>query len=154
MYKDFEDLRDNCPVEIKADIAVDFRHKDGEKLAAFWPSTSDGEFRLYLTQRVSDFWERKVRERGGDSVPEDCLAMHIMVDSYQDPDMGHSLFLELHAFCGTEKVGELVWDAFDDPHLEDEFMKTLPGQILDLVARMAPLRGIQCDIEIAEVAEL
>ena len=93
MYEDFEDLRDNCPVEIKADIALDFTHKEMEKLQEFWPFTSDGEFRLYLTSRVSDFWERAVRTRGGDKVPEDCLAMVIMVDSFQDPDMGHSLYL-------------------------------------------------------------
>ncbi len=154
MYRDFEDLRDNCPVEIKADIALDFYHEDPEKLAAFWPFTTDGEFRLYLTQRVSDFWERAVRSRGGDKVPEDCLAMNILVDSYQDQDMGHSLYLELHAYCGTEEIGELTWDTFDDEALEAEFMKVLPGQVDDLVARMAPVRGLRCEIEISEVAEL
>ncbi len=154
MYRDFEDLRDNCPVEIKVDIALDFNHDDPDQLAAFWPSTRDGEFRLYLTQRVSDFWERAVRSRGGDRVPEDCLAMIILVDSYQDPDMGHSLYLELHAYCGTEEVGELTWDTFDDGALEAEFMKVLPGQVGDLVARMAPVRGLRCEIEISEVAEL
>ncbi len=154
MYEDFEDLRDNCPVEIKADIALDFFHDDMDKLTAFWPFTSDGEFRLYLTQRVTDFWEKAVRARGGERVPEDCLAMAILVDSYQDPEMGHSLYLELHAYCGTEFVGELTWDTFDEQALEDEFMKVLPGQVADLVAQMAPAPGIRCEVEISEVAEV
>ena len=33
-------------------------------------------------------------------------------------------------------------------------MKVLPGQVDDLVARMAPVRGLRCEIEISEVAEL
>jgi hypothetical protein len=154
MYQDFEDLRDNCPVEIKADIALDFQHADMEKLTAFWPFTADGEFRLYLTQRVTDYWEKAVRARSGDRVPEDCLAMAIMVDSYQDTEMGHSLYLELHAYCGTETVGELTWDTFDDSDLEQEFMKLLPGQVADLVAQLNPTPGISCEVEISEVAEL
>ncbi len=154
MYRDFEDLRDNCPVEIKADIALDFHHADPAKLTEFWPLTTDGEFRLYLTQRVTDFWERAVRARGGERVPEDCLAMVILVDSYQDIDMGHSLYLELHAYCGTEAVGELTWDTFDEPSLEEEFMKVLPLKVADLVAQMAPAPGISCEVEISEVAEL
>ena len=44
MYRDFEDLRDNCPAQIKADIAIDFHHDDPAALAAFWPVTEDGEF--------------------------------------------------------------------------------------------------------------
>ena len=154
MYEDFEDLRDNCPVEIKADIALDFFHDDMDKLIAFWPFTGDGEFRLYLTQRVTDFWEKAVRARGGERVPEDCLAMAILVDSYQDTEMGHSLYLELHAYCGTEFVGELTWDTFDEQALEDEFMKILPGQVADLVAQMSPAPGIRCEVEISEVAEV
>lgn len=154
MYRDFEDLRDNCPVEIKVDIAFDFYHDNPEKLATFWPITGDGEFRLSLTQRVADYWEKAVRDRGKGEVPEDCLAMPILVDSYQDPDMGHSLFLELHAYCGTEKVGELVWDTFDDPNTEADFGDVLPGQVLDLVARQGSVRGLRCEVEISEVAEV
>ncbi len=154
MYRDFEDLRDNCPVEIQADIALDIKHADPEALAKFWPFTSDGEFRLYLTQRVSDFWELAVRRRGGDKVPDDCLAMAILVDSYQDPEMGHSLYLELHAYCGTEEIGELTWDTFDDEELEAEFMKNMPLKLADLVAQMNSTPGLKLEIEISEVSEL
>ena len=107
MYRDFEDLRDNCPAEIKADIAIDFNHSDAAALEAFWPSTEDGEFRLSLVQRVSDFFEHEVRRRGGDLVPEDGFAIEILVDSYHDPEMGYSMYLEAHAYCGTEKIGDL-----------------------------------------------
>ncbi len=154
MYRDFEDLRDNCPVEIQADLALDITHDDAETLAKFWPFTRDGEFRLYLTQRVTDFWERAVRKRGNDQIPDDGLAMVILVDSYQDPDMGHSLYLELHAYCGTEEIGELTWDTFDDEDLEADFMKNMPLQLADLAAQMNPTRGLGFEIEISEVAEL
>jgi len=154
MYRDFEDLRDNCPAEIQADIALDFHHDDPAELAAFWPLTSDGEFRLYLTSRVGDYWERAARTRGGAKIPEDGLAMEILVDSYADTEMGHTLYLELHAYCGTEEIGEIVWDTFDDETLEQEFMKNLPLQVADLVARMEPMKGLRCEVEISEVAEL
>lgn len=154
MYKDFEDLRDNCPAEIQADIAVDFLHDDPEALAAFWPVTADGEFRLGLTQRISDYWERAIREQGAGGVPEDGLAIEILVDSFADPDMGHSLYLELHAYCGTVAIGELTWEVFDTPDLEAAFVKTLPGLIMDMVGRLAPGSGVRCEIEITEVAEL
>lgn len=154
MYRDFEDLRDNCPAEIKADIALDFHHDDPDTLSAFWPLTGDGEFRLYLTSRVSDFWEKAARQRGAGRIPDDHLAIDILVDSYQDPDMGHSLFLELHAYCGSEEVGELVWDTFDDESLEQEFERNLSLQVADLVARMQPVRGLRCEVEISELAEL
>ena len=65
MYEDFEDLRDNCPAEIKALIAVDLMHDDQEKLDAVWQVTADGEFRLALNQAVTDFWEKAVRDEGG-----------------------------------------------------------------------------------------
>lgn len=154
MYRDFEDLRDNCPAEIKADIAIDFNHPDPDRLAAFWPVTEDGEFRLSLTQRVSDFWENEVRRRGGDKIPEDGFAIEILVDSYGDPEMGYSLYLELHAYCGAEFIGELAWDVFDDDDLEKEFGRTLPERIADLLARLAPGSGVTCTAEVNEVEEL
>jgi len=154
MYKDFDDLKENCQAEIQADIAVDFLHDDPAALAAFWPVTTDGEFRLGLTQRVSDYWERAIREKGGDNVPEDCLAIEILVDSYGDPDMGHSLYLELHVYCGTDGIGDLTWSVFDTSELEAEFGRALPGRIMDLVGRLAPGSGVTCEIEITEVAEL
>jgi hypothetical protein len=154
MYRDFEDLRDNCPAEIQADIAVDFSHPDPAALEAFWPSTEDGEFRLSLVQRVSDFFEHEVRRRGGDLVPEDGFAIEILVDSYHDPDMGYSLYLELHAYCGTEPIGDLAWDVFDDDGLEAEFRKVMPGRIADLLGRLAPGSGVTCQVEVSEVEEL
>ena len=158
MYRDFEDLRDNCPAEIKADIAIDFHHEDPEALAAFWPVTEDGEFRLSLVQRVSDFWEGEVRTRAADrtgkEIPEDCLAMEILVDSYHDREMGHSMYLELHAYCGTEAIGDLAWQVFADDPLEARFRKEMPPRIADLLGRHAPGSGVTCALEVNEVEEL
>jgi len=154
MYRDFEDLRDNCPAEIKADIAIDFNHEDPEKLQEFWPVTGDGEFRLSLVQRVSDFWEREVRGRGGALVPEDGFAIEILVDSYHDREMGYSLYLELHAYCGSEEIGEMAWSVLSDDELEAEFRRVLPGRIADLLGRLAPGSGVTCEVEVSEVQEL
>lgn len=154
MYKDFEDLRDNCPAEIKADIAIDFNHEDPDQLLAFWSSTEDGEFRLSLVQRVTDFWEREVRTRGGDTVGDDQFAIEILVDSFHDPEMGYSMYLELHAYCGTEDIGELAWTVFEDDALEAEFRKVLPGRIADILGRLFPRSGVTCEVEVTEVEEL
>ena len=51
-------------------------------------------------------------------------------------------------------MGELTWDTFDEPGVEKEFMKILPGQVADLIAQMSPAPGIVCEVEITEVAEL
>lgn len=152
MYKDFDDLRDNCPAEIRADIAIDFKHDDPRKLDEFWPSTEDGEFRLSLVQRVSDFWEREVRSRA--EIPEDGFAIEILVDSYHDTEMGYSLYLELHAYCGTEAIGDLAWTVFEDDELEAEFRKVLPGRLADLMGRLFPGSGVVCELEVNEVEEL
>ena len=154
MYKDFEDLRDNCPAGVKADIAIDFIHNEPSRLQKFWPKPEDGEFRLSLVQRVSDFWEQEVRKRGGEKVPEDGFAIDIQVDSYQDTEMGYSMYLELQAYCGTEEIGELAWAVFADDDLEAEFRKVLPGRIADLLGRLAPGSGVTCEIEVTEVEEL
>jgi len=154
MYEDFEDLRDNCPSRIKAQVAIDFHHPEQQKLQEFWPQTTDGEFRLSLVQRVSDFFEREVRQRGGDLVPEDGFAIEILLDSYQDEDMGHSLYLEMHAYCGTDNIGDLAWQVLADDDLEKEFSKVIPGRIADLLGRLAPGSGITCTAEVNEVEEL
>ena len=70
MYEDFDDLRENCPAEIKADIAIDIEHDDTAQQAEIWAATSDGEFRLYLNSAVSNFWEAEVRNSGGNDVPD------------------------------------------------------------------------------------
>lgn len=57
MYRDFEDLRDNCPVSLRADIAIDLIHDNPHRLAEAWPATADGGFRLALTDAVTRFWE-------------------------------------------------------------------------------------------------
>jgi hypothetical protein len=154
MYKDFDDLRDNCPAEIKAEVAVDFNHDDPERLKEFWPSTEDGEFRLSLVQRVSDFWEREVRAKGGDRVPDDAFAIEIQVDSYHDSEMGYSMYLELHAYCGTEGIGDLAWSVFADDDVEAEFRRVLPGRAADLLGRLFPGSGVTCTVEVTEVEEL
>ncbi len=154
MYKDFEDLRDNCPAEIKAEVAIDFKHDNLDRLQKFWPSTEDGEFRLSLVQRVSDFWEREVRSRSGSEVPDDGFAIEILVDSYHDTDMGYSMYLELHAYCGTVGIGDLAWTVFADDELEAEFRRVLPGRVADLLGRLAPGSGVTCEVEVSEVEEL
>jgi hypothetical protein len=154
MYQDFEDLRDNCPAEIKAEIAIDFHHPDPDSLAAFWPATEDGEFRLSLVQRVSDFWESEVRDRGGTAVPDDAFAIEILLDSYNDPEMGYSIYLELHAYCGTEGIGDLAWQVLESDALEARFRKEMPSRIADLLGRLAPGSGVTCTLEVNEVEEL
>jgi hypothetical protein len=154
MYQDFEDLRDNCPAEIKADIAIDYHHDDPAALAEFWPGTEDGEFRLSLVQRVTDFWEREVRTRGGDLVPDDGFAIEILLDSYGDQEMGYSMYLELHAYCGTEEIGELAWQVFEDDDLEVTFGKVLADRLADLLGRHFPGSGVSVTLEVNEVEEL
>lgn len=154
MYEDFEDLRDNCPAEIKAAIAIDLDHEDQEKLDAVWPFTGDGEFRLALTQAVSDFWENAVRNEGGKTVPEDGFAIEIILDSFTDPVMGSSLYLELHAYCGTEGIGELCWKIFDDEDRAVAFEKEFSVKVPEILARWAPDSGVRCDVELNEVEEM
>jgi len=154
MYRDFEDLRDNCPAEIRADIAVDLAHADAAQLAAIWPRTEDGEFRLAVIQRVTDYWEKAIRERGAGSVPEDGFAIEILLDTYHDPEMGYSIYLDLHAYCGSEEIGELCWKAFDDAPLETTFCRQCAAEITDLLAKLAPEAGVKAEVEITEVEEL
>jgi hypothetical protein len=156
-YKDFDDLRDNCPAEIQADIAIDLLHDDADRLAAVWPATHDGGFRLALTQAAADYWEAAVKAAAatvGRSLPEDHFAVEILVDSYADPDMGHTVLLELHAYCGTEQVGELCWDVFDDAAVETRFCKGFPERVLALLAEHTDTAGLGCDVELTEVAEV
>ena len=154
MYRDFEDLRANCPVELKADVAIDLQHADAGRMAEIWPMTADGEFRLYLTQRVADFWEGLVREQGGNDIPDDGFAIEIVTDSYADADMGHSLFLELHAYCGTDRVGEIAWNILADDDLEARFQREIPPQVVELLAEHGDMSGLAVTAEVAEVAEL
>ena len=154
IYEDFEDLRDNCPAEIKAAIAIDFLHDDQDHLDALWPITADGEFRLALNQAVTDFWENAVRDQGAGSVPVDGFAIEILLDSYTDPDMGSSLYLELHAYCGTEGIGDLCWKVFDDEDRAVEFGKTFTGRVAEIFGKRAPGSGVRCEVELSEVEEL
>jgi len=152
MYRDFEDLRDNCPTAVRADIAVDFEHDDPRRLRKAWPSTADGGFRLALVQAVSDFWEGLVRARG--PVPEDGFAIEITVDSYADADMGHSLYLDLRAYCGTEGIGDLAWQVFENDDFERKFSAEMAGRIPQLLAEVLPDHGLRCAVEVSEVEEL
>jgi len=154
MYEDFEDLRDNCPAEIKAVIAIDFLHDDRGRLETLWPMTADGEFRLALNQAVTDFWENAVRDKGAGSVPVDGFAIEILVDSYSDPDMGSSLYLELHAYCGTEGIGELCWKVFDDEDCAVKFEKIFAVRVPEILAKWAPDSGVRCEVELSEVEEM
>ena len=154
MYKDFEDLRDNCPAEIKADIAIDYHHSDPARLDKIWAVTGDGEFRLSLVQKVTDFWEGAVRARGGDLVPEDGLAIEVLVDSYKDREMGYSMYLELHAYCGTEGIGDLCWSVFDGEKLAVDFEKHLAEEVPALLQNWIPESGLRCEVELTEICEL
>jgi hypothetical protein len=154
MYEDFEDLRDHCPAEIKAMIAIDFLHDDQDKLDAVWPSTGDGEFRLALVQAVTDFWENAVRDKGAGSVPVDGFAIEILVDSFTDPVMGSSLYLELHAYCGTEGIGELCWKVCDDEDRAVAFEKEFATLVPEILARLTPEAGVRCEVELTEVEEM
>ncbi|MBM4131446.1 hypothetical protein FJ250_10560 [bacterium] len=153
MYRDFEDLRDNCPFSLRADIAIDLLHDDPRRLAEVWPATADGGFRLALTDAVTRFWEDEVRQRAGGKLPDDTIAIEIMVDSYTDPDMGSSLYLELHAYCGTEGVGDLCWRVFDDDALERRFARDMSSRVLELLEAVAPGHGLRCVVEVDEVEE-
>ena len=154
MYEDFEDLRDNCPAEIKADIAIDLEHDDSARLAEIWPATEDGEFRLYLNQAVSDFWEYEVRNRRGATVAEDCFAIEIIIDTFTDPEMGSTLYLELHAYCGTEGVGDLAWKVFDDDKLERRFAKEMAAKVPTLLKDVTTADGVRCEVDVTDVEEL
>ncbi len=153
MYKDFEDLRDNCPFSLRADIAIDLDCDDPRHLAEVWPATGDGGFRLALTDAVTRFWEDEVRQRAGGKLPDDALAIEIVIDSYTDPDMGSSLYLELHAYCGTEGVGDLCWRVFDDDELERRFARELGARTSELLAAVRPDHGLRCVVEVTEVEE-
>jgi hypothetical protein len=153
MYRDFEDLRENCPAQIKANIAIDFLHDDPERLAALWKATGDDEFRLYLVTAVNNFWDEAVRTKGGKKVPDDGFAIEIELDSYHDPEMGYSLYLDLHAYCGTEAIGDLCWSVFDDAALELTFMKTIADKTRALLAEKTEIEGLHCQVEITEVEE-
>ena len=153
MYRDFEDLRDNCPVSLRADIAIDLTHDDPERMAELWPATTDGGFRLALTDAVTGFWEDEVRRRAGGKLEEDALAIEIMVDAYTDPEMGYSLYLELHAYCGTEGVGDLCWRVFDDDDLERTFAAAMSARVGELLEAVVPGHGLTCAIEVTEVEE-
>lgn len=156
-YKDFDDLRDNCEAEIQADFAIDLLHDRQERLDEVWPATHDGGFRLTLTQAVADYWEEAVKAAAvasGRGLPEDHFAIEILVDSYADPDMGHSVLLELHAYCGTEALGETCWNVFDDAALETKFCKSFPEKVLAMLAEQADTSGLTCEVELTEVAEV
>ncbi|MBE0567764.1 MAG: hypothetical protein IH621_17555 [Krumholzibacteria bacterium] len=156
-FQDFDDLRDNRAAEIQADIAVDLLHADPARLAGMWQAASDGEFRLALTRAAADYWEAALQafaKRAGVAVPEDHFAIEILLDSYADPEMGHTVLLELHAYCGTERVGDLCWDVFDDAALETRFCREFPAQVVELLSARADMAGLSCEVEVTEVAEL
>lgn len=152
-YEDFDDLRDNCPAAYRAEIAIDLMHTDPEKLAAIWAATSDGEFRLALTGAAADFWEKEVRARGGD-IPVDHFAMEIVVDSYADQDMGHSLYLEGNAYCGSDEVGDICWTVLEDDVLERAFADAMATQVGEILGRFADIEGLACQVEVTEIEEL
>ena len=154
MYRDFEDLKRRCPARIAADIAIDLHHADPGRLAEIWQSTGEAEFRLFLTGRVAAFWETQVRDRGGRAVPDDGFAIEIETDSYADPEMGHSLYLDLRAYCGTDDIGDLAWRVFADDDLEARFGRELAPQVVELLAEHIATEGLTATVEVTEVGEI
>jgi len=152
-YEDFDDLRDNCPAAYRAEIAIDLIHPDPAKLADIWAATADGEFRLALTGAAADFWEKEVRARG-DNIPVDHFAMEIVVDSYADRDMGHSLYLEGSAYCGSDAVGDICWTVLEDDALERAFADAMAATVGEILARHTDIEGLACQVEVTEVEEL
>ena len=141
-------------ISARTTLLVDFLHDDQDRLKVLWPITADGEFRLALNQAVTDFWENAVRDKGAGSVPVDGFAIEIMLDSYTDPDMGSSLYLDLHAYCGTEGIGDLCWKVFDDEDRAVAFEKEFSDKATEILARWAPDSGVRCEVELNEVEEL
>lgn len=152
-YRDFEDLRDNAPAAYRLEIAVDVEHDDPERLAELWSATAEGEFRLTLTGAAGRFWERELRLRHED-VPDDHFSVEVVVDSYADPEMGHSMYLEATAYCGSETVGEQCWDMLEDDELERQFSQHLSKRVGELIGPFADAAGLRCEVEVVEVAEL
>lgn len=152
MYEDFDDLRDNCPVEYVMEIAIDLHHTDAERLDEVWEVTGDGEFRIGLTQLVTDHWEKAVRAK--QDVDIDLLAMEVLLDSYRDDEMGYSLYLEMHAYCGTDAVGDLCWSVLESDDEAVRFEKSASGGIIDLLERWVDSQGLRCSVEVEEIREL
>ena len=103
---------------------------------------------------VSEFWETEVRGRGGNAVPDDGLAIEIIIDSFTDKEMGSTLYLELHAYCGTEGIGDLAWKVFEDDTLERRFSKMMEGKVPVLLGEVTDASGMSCVVEVTEVEEL
>ncbi len=152
-YRDFDDLRDNCPAAFRAEIAIDLSHSDPQRLADIWATTGDGEFRLALTGAAADFWEKEVRARGTD-IPVDHFAMELVVDSYADRDMGHTLYLEAGAYCGSEDVGKICWSVLEDDELERAFATFMVAKAAEILGRHVAVAGLTCQVEVTEVEEL
>jgi len=152
-YRDFEDLRDNAPAAYKAEIAIDLGHADKERLSELWAATTDGEFRLTLTGAAGRFWERNLRLRESD-IPEDHFAVEVVVDSYADPEMGHTIYLDAVAYCGSEEVGEQCWEMLADDDLERDFAAHLIKRVKEFISPHADPTGLECQVEVVEVSEL
>lgn len=152
-YRDFDDLRDNAPAAYRAEIAIDLAHDDAARLEELWAATMEGEFRLGLTGAAGRFWERELRLRHED-IPDDHFSVEVVVDSYADPEMGHSLYLDATAYCGTEEVGEQCWDMLEDDDLERQFATYLAKRVGEIINPLADATGMRCEVEVAEVSEL
>lgn len=152
-YRDFDDLRDNAPAAYRAEIAIDLAHADSGRLAELWAATTDGEFRLLLTGAAGRFWERNLRLREPD-VGEDQFAVQVVVDSYADPEMGHTIYLDAVAYCGSEQVGSLCWDMLEDDDLERDFAAHLVKRVAEFISPLADPAGLDCQVEVTEVSEL
>jgi hypothetical protein len=68
--------------------------------------------------------------------------------------MGSTLYLELHAYCGTDGIGDLAWKVFEDDKLERQFSKLMEGKVPDLLNDVTNAKGMTCVVEVTEVEEL
>ena len=122
-------------------------------MSALWAATADGEFRLALTGAAGRFWEDEVRGAGRE-VPDDHFAMELTVDAYADAEMGHTLYLDGVAYCGSEEVGEVCWEVLADDTRERRFAVDLAGRVKELLAGQPAAADLVCTVEVTEVAEL
>ncbi len=149
----FDELKADYAGMLTLTVALDFNHDEAAAMASFWPLTKSEEFRLPLLRTACGFWENEVRSALGEGTSEYWFAIEGVVDSYDDPELGYSLFLELSAYCASDGIGETAWTVLDDDPHEKRFVELL----LETTRRQLKVAGATIepgiDIEITELSE-
>ncbi len=148
----FDDLQSQFATLLKITLAIDISG-DPEAMATFWPQTKSDQFRLPLLRTACDFWEREVRRSLGEQEPEYWFGIEGIFDSYSDPELGYSIYIELYAYCATKQIGDTAWDLFDNQELEDKCLALM----LETTRRQGKIIQPQSDLvfeaEITEISE-